>query len=68
MPSFGGTTKYFNSKASSFVKYHVNGRKPYDIFNRGAELSIDSVESTIREALGMKKTYKGTVEANNSLI
>jgi hypothetical protein len=50
------------------VKYHVNGRKPYDIFNGGAELSIDSVESTIREALGMKKTYKGTVEANNSPI
>jgi len=51
--SVGATTKCFNTKSSSFVKFHMQGRNPYDVFNADQQLSIESVESEIKVALGI---------------
>jgi len=60
----GATTKAFNSKSSSFVKFHLHGRTPYDVFNADQQLSVDSVESEIKAALNIKpKNRNGENEA-----
>lgn len=51
----GATTKHLNTKSSSFVKYHINGRNPYDVLNvEYQQASIGSVDSEIRAALDIK--------------